>query len=85
MVTFDTIYMMNKYSMPFAPFVGINHYMQSILFDCALVRDEYTESFIWIFQSFLEALYGKHPKCILTNQDKVMKKVIEYDFPNTIH
>ena len=25
-VTFDTTYLMNKYDMPFAPFVGVNHH-----------------------------------------------------------
>ena len=28
-VTFDTIYLVNKYDMPFAPFVGVNHHGQS--------------------------------------------------------
>ncbi|XP_059454921.1 protein FAR-RED IMPAIRED RESPONSE 1-like [Corylus avellana] len=31
-VTFDTTYLTNKYGMPFAPFVGVNHHGQSILF-----------------------------------------------------
>ncbi|KAK1361080.1 hypothetical protein POM88_045554 [Heracleum sosnowskyi] len=30
-VTFDTTYLTNKYDMPFAPFVGVNHHGQSIL------------------------------------------------------
>jgi len=30
-VSFDTTYLTNKYNMPFAPFVGINHHGQSIL------------------------------------------------------
>ncbi|XP_042974613.1 protein FAR1-RELATED SEQUENCE 5-like [Carya illinoinensis] len=30
-VTFDTTYLTNKYGMPFAPFVGVNHHGQSIL------------------------------------------------------
>jgi hypothetical protein len=30
-ITFDTAYLTNKYDMPFAHFVGVNHYSQSIL------------------------------------------------------
>ncbi|XP_061343328.1 protein FAR1-RELATED SEQUENCE 5-like [Gastrolobium bilobum] len=39
-ITFDTTYRTNKYSMPFAPFTGLNHHLQSILFGCALLQDE---------------------------------------------
>lgn len=30
-ITFDTMYLTNRYDMSFAPFVGVNHYGQSIL------------------------------------------------------
>ncbi|XP_042950400.1 protein FAR-RED IMPAIRED RESPONSE 1-like [Carya illinoinensis] len=30
-ITFDTTYLTNRYEMPFAPFVGVNHHEQSIL------------------------------------------------------
>ena len=33
-VSFDTTYLTNKYDMPFAPFVGVNHHGQSILLGC---------------------------------------------------
>ena len=36
----DIIYKTNKYNMPFAPFTGLNHHCQSILFGCALLQDE---------------------------------------------
>ncbi|KAI8524538.1 hypothetical protein RHMOL_Rhmol13G0157200 [Rhododendron molle] len=48
-VTFDTTYLVNKYNMPFAPFVGVNHHGQSILFGCGLVSREDTTSFVWLF------------------------------------
>jgi hypothetical protein len=34
-VTFDTTYLVNKYDMPFASFVGVNHHGQSVLLGCA--------------------------------------------------
>ncbi|CAL8169116.1 unnamed protein product [Prunus armeniaca] len=39
-VIFDTTYRTNKYDMPFALFIGVNHYLQSIQFGCALLQDE---------------------------------------------
>ena len=44
-VTFDTTYLTNKYDMPFAPFVGVNHHGQSILLGCGLLSSEDTKSF----------------------------------------
>lgn len=52
-VSFDTTYLTNKYDMPFAPFVGVNHHGQSILLGCGLLSAEDTESFTWLFQTWL--------------------------------
>ncbi|XP_042969612.1 protein FAR1-RELATED SEQUENCE 5-like [Carya illinoinensis] len=46
MVTFDTTYLMNRYGMPFAPFVGINHHGQSILVGAGLISSEDTATFV---------------------------------------
>ncbi|KAI8562666.1 hypothetical protein RHMOL_Rhmol03G0052300 [Rhododendron molle] len=45
-VTFDTTYLVNKWNMPFAPFVGVNHHGQSALFGCGLILQEDTDSFV---------------------------------------
>ncbi|XP_020256013.1 protein FAR1-RELATED SEQUENCE 5-like [Asparagus officinalis] len=82
-VTFDTTYCTNKYSMPFAPFIGVNHHSQTILLGCALIRDETAESFMWVFRTWLNAMFGKHPTCILTDQDPSMRKAISEVLPNT--
>ncbi|XP_042941235.1 protein FAR-RED IMPAIRED RESPONSE 1-like [Carya illinoinensis] len=50
-VTFDTTYLTNRYGMPFAPFVGVNHHRQSILFGAGLISSEDTETFTWLFQT----------------------------------
>ena len=44
--------------------------------------DETTNSFIWLFKTFLEAMSNKHPKTIFTNQDATMVKAISYVMPN---
>ncbi|XP_028091348.1 protein FAR-RED IMPAIRED RESPONSE 1-like [Camellia sinensis] len=45
-VSFDTIYLTNKYDIPFAPFVGVNHHEQPILFGCELLCNENMETFV---------------------------------------
>ncbi|XP_023728883.1 protein FAR1-RELATED SEQUENCE 7-like [Lactuca sativa] len=44
-VVFDVTYMTNKFKMPFAPFIGVNHHGQSILFGGALLENEKEETF----------------------------------------
>ncbi|XP_050365733.1 protein FAR1-RELATED SEQUENCE 5-like [Argentina anserina] len=84
-VTFDTTYRTNKYDMPFAPFTGVNHHFQSIQFGCALLQDETESTFQWLFETWLEAMGGRHPLCIITDQDLAMKGAIAKIFPATRH
>ena len=72
-IFFDTTFCTNRYDMPFAPFVGINNHLRSILLGCALLPDETTETFVWVLQALKEAM---------TDQDKAMKAAIEQVFPN---
>ena len=80
-VTFDTSYLVNKYNMPFAPFVSVNHHEQSILLGCGLISGEDTYTFRWLFESWLICMSGVPPNAIITDQDKAMKKAIEIVFP----
>ncbi|XP_035541660.1 protein FAR1-RELATED SEQUENCE 5-like [Juglans regia] len=84
-VTFDTTYLTNRYGMPFAPFVGVNHHGQSILLGAGLISSEDTESFVWLFKTWLDCMYGKAPNTIITDQDRAMKNAIAIVFPNTRH
>jgi transposase-like protein len=84
-VTFDTTYLTNKYDMPFAPFVGVNHHGQSILLGCALLSNEDTTTFTWLFKTWLECMGGRTPNAIITDQDKAMKNAIEVVFPKARH
>jgi zinc finger SWIM domain-containing protein 3 len=71
--------------MPFAPILGTNHHKQTIIFGAALLFDESIPSFIWLFETFLEAMSGKHPSTIFTDQDAAMAGAISYVLPNTSH
>ncbi|KAH9727253.1 protein FAR1-RELATED SEQUENCE [Citrus sinensis] len=84
-VTFDTTYLTNKYDMPFAPFVGVNHHGQSILLGCGLISHEDTETFTWLFDTWLSCMSWCPPLGIITDQDKAMKKAIQIVFPDTKH
>ncbi|XP_052201147.1 protein FAR1-RELATED SEQUENCE 5-like isoform X2 [Diospyros lotus] len=84
-VTFDTTYRTNRYRVPFAPFTGLNHHGQSILFGCALLLNESESSFVWLFQTWLAAMSGRHPISITTDQDRVICSAVAQVFPRTRH
>ncbi|XP_042940727.1 protein FAR-RED IMPAIRED RESPONSE 1-like isoform X1 [Carya illinoinensis] len=71
--------------MPFAPFVGVNHHGQSILLGAGLISSEDTETFTWLFQTWLNCMDGDAPKAIITDQDRAMKNAIALVFPNSRH
>lgn len=82
-VLFDTTYRASSYDIPFAPFIGINHHKQIVIFGAALLLDETTESFNWLFKTFLAAMSGKQPRTILTDQCAAMSKAINTSMPET--
>ncbi|XP_014501308.1 protein FAR1-RELATED SEQUENCE 5-like [Vigna radiata var. radiata] len=84
-VSFDTTYLTNKYDMPFAPFVGVNHHGHSILLGCGFLSSEDTASFVWLFESWLRCMGNKAQDGIITDQCKAMANAIEEVFPNTRH
>jgi transposase-like protein len=71
--------------MPFVPFVGVNHHGQSMLFGTALISKENTETFVWLFETWLKCMNGRSPNAIITDQDRAMKNAINVVFPNTRH
>ncbi|KAF5447954.1 hypothetical protein F2P56_033464 [Juglans regia] len=84
-VTFDATYLTNIYKMPFVPFSGVNHHHQTIMFGCALLVNETAESYIWLLRTWQEAMLGRAPSTIITDDDKAMAKAIVEVLPNTTH
>ncbi|XP_027936220.1 protein FAR1-RELATED SEQUENCE 5-like [Vigna unguiculata] len=84
-MSFDTTYLTNKYDMPFAPFVGINHHGQSILLGCGLLSKEDTSTFVWLFNVWLKCMSNKAPNGIVTDQCKAMQNAVQCVFPSTRH
>ncbi|XP_042952122.1 protein FAR1-RELATED SEQUENCE 5-like [Carya illinoinensis] len=84
-VTFDTTNLTNRYGMPFAPFVGVNHHGQSILLGAGLISCEDTATFVWLFKTWLQCTDGIAPRAIITDQDRAMKNAIAIVFPQSRH
>ncbi|GAB2266713.1 hypothetical protein Dimus_037913 [Dionaea muscipula] len=84
-VVFDTTYNTNRYSLIFAPILGVNHHRQTTLFGCAFFSDETTASFEWLFRVWLKAMPAGPPKMIITDQDPAMTKAIAVVMPDTHH
>lgn len=77
-ITFDPTYFTNRYDMPFAPFIGVNHQGQ---FGCGLISTEDTESFEWLFRSFLRCMSGNPPSGVITDSMKSHKKCGRHGVP----
>jgi hypothetical protein len=84
-VFFDTTFCTNRYNMPFAPIVGINNHLQTVVLGCALLANETIEGFKWVFESWLEAMDGLQPSNIMTDQDQAMATTISNVFLAAIH
>ncbi|XP_021800758.1 protein FAR1-RELATED SEQUENCE 5-like [Prunus avium] len=84
-VCFDTTYRKNKDERPFAMFVGVNNHRQTVVFGAALLYAETTDTFIWLFDTFVKAMSGKKPISILTDQDAAMAKALLSEWPETCH
>lgn len=84
-VIFDTMYRPNQFQVPFAPFTGINHHGQMVLFGCALLLDESESSFTWLFKTWLSAMNNHHPVSLTTDQDRAIQVAVALVFPETRH
>ncbi|KAJ0775581.1 putative transcription factor FAR family [Helianthus annuus] len=84
-VTLDTMYRVKRYKVPFAPFTGVNHHGQTILFGCALLLDESECTFTWLFKTFLAAMNDRAPVSIITEPEKSIQAAVSHVFPGTRH
>lgn len=59
--------------------------MQSILFGGALLEDETTETFVWLFSQFRRYMFDRPPTAIITDQDAAICKAVGLVFPESRH
>ncbi|KAJ4813998.1 FAR1-related sequence 1 [Rhynchospora pubera] len=84
-VLFDTSYNINQYWMVCAPFVGVNHHWQNVVFGCAFLLERSKASYTWLFKTFLSSMGGKGPRTIFTDYNEAMAEAIEETLPETHH
>ncbi|XP_047947257.1 protein FAR1-RELATED SEQUENCE 5-like [Salvia hispanica] len=73
-----------QYCMIFSPFTGKDYHGKPVTFGAALLSNETTESYSWLFKHFLESM-GQAPKMIVTDQDRGMRAAIRDVLVDTKH
>ncbi|XP_073360322.1 protein FAR1-RELATED SEQUENCE 5-like [Aegilops tauschii subsp. strangulata] len=84
-VVFDSTYKINKYGMPFVPFVGVNNHRCTTVFGCAIIADETEGTYVWLLQTFMKANCQVKPKSIITDGDAAMIRAIRTVLPDVFH
>jgi len=84
-VHLDTTRKANQYRVPFAPFTGVNHHGQMVLFGCALLLDDSEASFMWLLKTFLTAMNDCQPVSITTDQDRALQTAVSQVLPQARH
>ncbi|XP_058774429.1 protein FAR1-RELATED SEQUENCE 5-like [Vicia villosa] len=85
LISFNTTYRTNTEYHPLAPFLGFDNHRKSVLFGCALLYDETSASFDWLFITFLKCMKNKKPITIYTDQACALMKSVPNIFPDVFH
>ncbi|GJN22693.1 hypothetical protein PR202_gb10287 [Eleusine coracana subsp. coracana] len=81
----DTTCLRSKFNVPLVSFLGVNHHGHLVLLGCGLLSDESTESFLWLFKSWLTCMKGRPPIAIVTDECVAIKAAVREVFPKTRH
>ncbi|WOL04083.1 protein FAR1-RELATED SEQUENCE 12-like [Canna indica] len=84
-VCFDTSYKLNNYGRPLAVFYGVNHHKQLVVFGATLMYDDTDYSFKWLFDTFKNAMNGKAPDVILTDENVAISNALNLVWHGTRH
>ncbi|KAL6553550.1 hypothetical protein OROGR_007392 [Orobanche gracilis] len=80
-VRIDTSYRTHRTKLPFVTFSGINHHTQPVLFGCALLLNETENSFIWLLQTWSQAMTGHGPVSITSEPDGLIQIAVAQVLP----
>ena len=69
--------------MVFVPFTAIDNHRRCVTVGSWLLKNETTESYIWLLQAFKKA-FLRYSNIIVTNQDGTMRKAIA-DVSQALH
>ncbi|XP_057789228.1 protein FAR1-RELATED SEQUENCE 5-like [Salvia miltiorrhiza] len=81
----DATYKTNKYNLICVPIVGINHHRTNVMFAVAFLSNERSESYAWLFDTFLDSMYGKEPSTIFSDQDHALMNGLDLTFREASH
>ncbi|XP_027363745.1 protein FAR1-RELATED SEQUENCE 7-like isoform X1 [Abrus precatorius] len=84
-ICLDTACRTNRDLRPFVQFLGVNHHKQVLIFAAAFLYDDSIESYKWLFLTFINAMSGKKPKAILTEQEAVIIEAVNTVLPDINH
>ncbi|KAF7127764.1 hypothetical protein RHSIM_Rhsim11G0186200 [Rhododendron simsii] len=84
-LVFDTTYRTNAYKKPFVMLCGVSNHYMSIIFGCALLPNETTETYMCVLETLMEAMDGKKPISVVTDGDKAMRQAIITIIPSAKH
>ena len=59
----------------------MNHHANNVMVGCRFLMNEKIESFVWLFETFLEAMGNVPSKTMMTDQAFSMANAIENVFP----
>ncbi|XP_057774837.1 protein FAR1-RELATED SEQUENCE 5-like [Salvia miltiorrhiza] len=84
-VSIDATYKTNMHDLVCVPIIGINHHRTNVMFAMAFLSNEKTESYEWLFSTFLDAMYRKEPTIIFSDQDKALMNALDNTFCGASH
>jgi hypothetical protein len=82
---FDSNYRVNRYNLPFVPFIAIGHHRTTVVFGCGILSDETISSYIWLLNAFLKEMRQQQPCSLIIDGDVAMAKAIEIVMPLADH
>lgn len=80
-VRVDTSYRANCSRIPFVTLTGINHHAQPVLFGCALVLNESENTFVWLLQTWLQAMSARRTISITSEPDRLIQMAVAQVLP----
>ncbi|KAG6744874.1 hypothetical protein POTOM_051514 [Populus tomentosa] len=81
----DKTFRIEEHNIICAPLWGLNHHRQQVLFGCAFLQNESTDSFVWLLETFMEAMDRHQPKTIFTDENELMVDAVKAVLPDAEH
>ncbi|GAA0169052.1 hypothetical protein LIER_23615 [Lithospermum erythrorhizon] len=83
-LSFDTTFRTNNLYRPLGAFIGFNHHLQICIFGAALLFNETSDTFRWLFSIFFECMKEKYPCSFLIDQCQAIQAVVLSVMPSSV-